>query len=183
NVAVFDLLDVLALAETKPKGANALLPGYCTHDSHPNIKGSKAATGAFLPWLRNALNYWNTGVEETNGFLKGIKSKINSSGLIKLKACVDSFGESPGSAKIISGTNVIQEFSVFQPKGKAYVSKTTSPDGKKVILKLINKRDPKGVLKIYSPIPVSSPFPIKIVLGNGKSFVVDLLPDQKGKYP
>jgi len=92
NVAVFDLLDVLAAQESKPKGANSLAPGYRTHDSHPNPKGSKAATGAFLPWFRNALNYWHTGVEKTNDFLNGIKSKIKTSGLMKLKACVDTLG-------------------------------------------------------------------------------------------
>jgi hypothetical protein len=183
NVAVFDLLDILAVQESKPRGANALAPGYRTRDSHPNAKGGKAATGAFLPWLRNALNYWKTGVEETNGFFKGIKSKIKSSGLMKLKANIDTLGGAPGTVQIISGTNVIQEFTGLQLKGKSYISKATTPDGKKIIIKLINKREPKIILKIYVPTPVAAPYPLKIDLGNGTSYSVDLLPNEKGKYP
>ncbi len=184
NVAVFDLLDILATPSTKPRGANALARAYRTRDSHPNAKGGRAATGAFLPFLRNALRYWATGAKETNAFLKAVKAKVKtSSGMLKLKACVDGLGTAPANATIIIGTNTVQTFSTFTSRGKSQISKVTAANGKKALLKLINKREPRIIMKVWLTDTSARPLALKIDLGNGHTYAIDLIPDNKGRFP
>ena len=184
NLAVFDLFDILATPSTKPRGANALSPNYRTRDSHPNVKGSRLLTGSFLPCFRNAVNFWNSGVRATNDLLRNVKSKIKISGkMLKLKANIEPFSGSPVTADIIINTDVVQHFGNFIPHGKAYTSKAVTVSGKKVIIKLINKREPLIILKLRDVDFPAGTIPLKIVLGNGNFYIVDLLADAKGKFP
>jgi hypothetical protein len=186
NVAVFDLFDILATAATKPRGANALYPAYRTHDSHPNAKGSRSATGAFLPWFDNIMNYWATGALETNAALNKAKAKALvkvSKSMLKLKAKVSNIGGSPISAEVFIGANLIQRFDNFTTKGKSYISKSVTAAGGKALLKFINKREPVVILKLIGADISTGNVPLKLVLENGKIFVIELIPDAKGKYP
>jgi hypothetical protein len=186
NLAVFDLFDVLTTPSTKPRGANALYPKYRTRDSHPNARGGRAATAAFLPWLRDAMHYWQTGVMRTNTMLKQSTAKLKeSSGMLKVKAYVNSFGGTPGTVTVYAGNTPLQVFdaATFSSRGVAHVSKTTDATGRKVLLKLLDKREPKLMMKIWLTAPASSRLPLRIDFGNGQTSQIDLLFNEKGKFP
>jgi len=184
NVVVFDLFDMLATAPTKPRGANALSPIYRTRDSHPNVKGSRLLTGAFMPYFRNAVDFWISGVNETSAPLKSVKVKMKISGkMLKLKANVDSFPIPPVSADIIINTNIVQHFNNFISHGKAYISKAVTAGGKKVMLKLINKREPVIILKLRDIDIPNGCLSFKIIIDNEKEYVIDILADTKGRFP
>lgn len=186
NLAVFDLFDVLTTPRTKPRGANALYPKYRTRDSHPNARGGRAATAAFLPWMRDAMHYWQTGVMRTNTMLKQATAKLaKPSGMLKIKAYVDTFGGTPGTVTVYAGNIPVQIFdaSTFSSRGAARVSKVTAASGKKAVLKLIDKREPMLVMKIWATGPVADRLPIRIDFGNGQTSQIDLLFSPKGKFP
>ena len=184
NLVVFDLFDVLATAATKPRGANATYPAYRSHDSHPNVKGSRAATGAFLPWFRNALCYWGVGVRENNAPLNKVKAKINrAKKTLKLKAIIDELDGAPVSAGVVFNNFFVQNFDDFVLHGKTYVSKTTSAAGDKVIMKIINKREPTIILKLKGIDIPDGVIQFKILFNTDIFWVVDLMPGAKGKYP
>jgi hypothetical protein len=184
NVAVFDLFDILATASTKPRGANALSPMYRTRDSHPNVKGSRSATGAFMPYFRNAVNFWISGVNETSAPLKSVKVKIKISGkMLKLKANIDSLDDMPVSADILIKTNLVQHFDNFTSHGKCYISKAVSISGKKATLKIVNKREPVIILKLRDIDIPNGTIPLKVIINSEKVYVVDILTDAKGRFP
>jgi hypothetical protein len=179
NVVPFDLFDILATAPTVPRGANALHRTYQTRDSHPNAKGSRMATGAFLPFLRNVMHYRETGVYATNAPLKLVKAKLKTpKRLLKLKANVDDLNGTPGTTTVMIGSNVVQTFGVtlWQSKGATHKAKAAN----KAQIKLQNKREPRITLKLLLPAAAG---PLKIDLGNGAVFVVDLLFDAQGRFP
>jgi len=186
NLAVFDLFDILATASTKPRGANALFPAYRTRDSHPNTKGSRSATGVFMPYFRNILEYWLTGKKATNSPLNKVKAKVKikvSKNMMNLKANIDSLNDIPASADILIGTNIIQHFDNFISRGKCYISKEFYSNGKKAMLKLIKKREPVIILKSRNLNIPSGMVPLEIDFNNGREYFIDILPDAKGKYP
>jgi len=186
NVAVFDLFDILSTASTKPRGANALFPAYRTRDSHPNAKGSRSATGAFIPYFRNVLEYWSIDKMATNSPLNKVKAKVRikvSKNMLKLKANIDSLDSKPISADVIIKANLVQHFDNFISHGKCYVSKAASVSGKKVTLKIVNKREPVIILKLRDIGIPSGTIPLKIIINNEKVYVVDILADAKGIFP
>jgi hypothetical protein len=186
NLVVFDLFDVLTTPRTKPRGANALYPKYRTRDSHPNARGGRAATAAFLPWLRDAMHYWQTGVMRTNSMLKQATAKLKiPSGKLKIKAYVDSFGGTPGTVTVYAGNTPVQVFdaATFSSRGAARVSKVTGAGGMKAVLKLVDKREPLIIMKISTTAPVTGRLPIRIDFGNGHTSQVDLLFSARGKFP
>ncbi len=184
NVAVFDLCDILAVPRTKPRGANALYPKYRSGDSHPNARGGRMATGAYLPFIRTALHYMQTGEMVTNSFLKLVNAKFKS-GMLKIKANVDSIGGTPGAVSVYCGTSCLQTFeaSSFRSRGVSYSSKVVSSSGKKAMLKLSGKREPSLIMKIPVPSMMPVRIPLRIYLGNGQTYVCDLLMSGKSTFP
>ena len=181
NVMPFDLFNVLATAPTRPRGANALHAWYRTRDSHPNARGSRMATGLFLPFLRNAMRYRETGVYDTNAPLLRVKAAYKAAkGMLKLKAEVRDLAGAPGTALVMLGSNVVQVFdvSLWQQRGSSY--KATAANKAKLVLK--DKREPRLMLKATVP-TMGTSAPLRIDLGNGVVFVVDLLLDARGRFP
>jgi hypothetical protein len=175
NLAVFDLFDILATPATAPRNANALLQRYCTRDSHPNERGSRAATGAFLPFLRDTLVYEAGGAAASNRYLVGVQAKFNATTRkCTLKAYLDSAtGAAAGEARVWLGTTLVQTFPAAAWKNGKNAIK--NPDGTKAWLKILTKAPPQLQLQVVLPAVPAGPLPLRVELGNGAVYVVDLL--------
>ncbi len=183
NLAVFDLFDMLAMPASATRNANALLPRYCTRDSHPKARGSRAATGAFLPFLCDTLAYEAGGALASNRYLVGVQAVLKAaSRKCTLKAYLDSAtGAAAGDARVRLGATLIQTFPAAAWKnGK---NRVTNPDRTKALLKITTKAPPQLQLQVVLPSIPAGPAALRIELGNGAVYVVDLLPDTHGRYP
>ncbi len=183
NVAVFDLFDVLAAPAAFKSNPNALWPKYGRADSHPNASGSRAATGAFLPFLRETLAYEAGGAMPSNRPLLAVRASVKAAKrTCKLAAYFDhAEGAATGDARVWLGAVPVQVFpAATWRNGK---SKVSNPDGSKASLKIKAGATPTLQLQLVLP-DVSAPvLPLRIELGNGAVYAVDLMPDAKGRFP
>ena len=176
NLAVFDLFDILAAPATLPRNANALAQRYCTRDSHPNPRGSRAATGAFLPFLRDMLAYEAGGALASNRYLVGVQATLKAaSRTCTVKAYLDrASGAAAGDARVWLGATLVQTFPAASWKnGK---NRVTNPDRTKALLKITTKAPQQLHLQVVLPSIPAGPLPLRLELGNGAVYVVDLLP-------
>lgn len=183
NVAVFDLFDVLAAPAAFKSNPNALWPKYASADSHPNRRGSRAMTGAFLPWLRETLAYEAGGAAPSNRPLFAVRASIKAAKRsCKLAAYFDrAEGVAGAEARVWLGAMLVQVFPAATWRNGT--SKVTNPDGSKASLKIKTGATPTLQLQLVLP-DVSAPvLPLRIELGNGAVYAVDVMPDAQGRFP